>query len=301
MFDDNVGASDIFGDKLLADELLAAEANAPAVEKPLRLKPAAPQTVHSRAPAFGASGQLSDNSVSGRSLTVGIGNSAVKIPLAIGASFIAALLGAILWAVVACVTGYECSIIAWGVGVLAGFGLTLFIDSRGIGIGLLACLFAFLGILMGKFFITNWYIMPRLEQEFRQFEPGQEHITKLLENSDMMFSVACLQLAENEEFEEALAWQVIAAHYAGELPSEDKQEIEAARQKTLELLNNWSDSEKKAAAQAQYAKLMDKISDFMIKTKIGLLIAFIAAFSLWDLLWFPVALCSAYKIGAGRD
>lgn len=301
MFDDHIAAGDIFGDKSMADELLAAEAGAPAVEEPLRLKPAVPQTVHSQAPAFGVRGQLTDNSVSGRSLTVGTSNRAVKIPLAIGASFIAALLGAILWAVVACVTRYECGIIAWGVGVLAGFGLTLFIDSRGVGIGLLACLFAFLGILMGKFFIANWYIMPRLEQEFRKFEPGEEHIAELLENSDMMFSVACLQLVENGEFEEALAWRVIAAHYSGELPSENRQEIEAARQKSLELLNNWSESEKKAAAQAQCAKLMDKITDFMIKTKIGLVIAFLAAFSLWDLLWLPIALWSAYKIGAGRE
>lgn len=296
-----VEAEDILGHRLLADELLATEASAPATAEPLRLKPAAPPTGYGQAPSFGAAGQLSDNSVSGRTLTPSTGSRTLKTPLAVGAAFIAVLLGAILWAVVACVTGYECGIIAWGIGVLAGLGLTKFIDARGVGIGLLACLFAFLGILMGKFFIANWYIIPRLKQEVHKFEPGQEHIAELMENSDTMFSVACLQLADNGEFEEALAWRVIAVHYSGELPSEDKQEIEAARQESLQLLNNWSDSEKEAAVQAQYAKLVGKITDFMVKTKIGLLIAFIATFSLWDLLWFPIALSSAYKIGAGRD
>jgi len=45
----------------------------------------------------------------------------------------------------------------------------------------------------------------------------------------------------------------------------------------------------------------DKIGQMMKKSKIGLFIAFIGTFSFWDLVWFPLALWTAYKIGSGRE
>lgn len=296
MFDENDYSSDIFGDDKLTQELLAAEANAPAVEEELRLKPAPsqPQTVEAAVPS-------TDDSIGGggfawRGLTI-----ANNVPLAIGASFGAALLGAILWAVIACTTGYELGIVAWGVGVLAGLGLTLFTEGRKVRLGLLAALFAFLGIMMGKFFFANWYVMPELRKQLHRMRPSNEDIEDILKDPDMMFAVACLELADRTQFDQEFAWKVIIARNSGELPTENREEIESAQKKALELLDNWPEDRKRVAARRQSFKILRKIADVMMESKIGLFFVFIATFSPWDLLWFPIALWSAYKIGSGRD
>jgi len=282
----------MFGEDISSDDLLAMEARAPSVEDELKVAPVARVA------------QTSETGVQPTGDSIGAGVASRKtsaiahsVPLAIGASFGAALLGAVLWAVIARVTGYELGIVAWGIGVLAGVGLTLFTEGRSTRLGLLAALFAFLGIMMGKVFIAKWYVMPEMSKQIRQIRFSNEQITEVLEDPNMMFTVACLELVDRKEFNEEFAWEVIGVQSGGLSPPENRREsIESARKRALELLDTWPEDRKRMAARTQLVKMSQKVVE-----RAGFFIALIAAFSLWDLLWFPIALWSAYKIGAGRS
>jgi len=219
--------------------------------------------------------------------------------LALAGSFGGALVGAIIWLVIAKATGFEIGFIAWGVGGLAGVGMTVFTDRRSAGLGVLAAVFAICGIFMGKMFVAKWVVLPMLAEEARQFEVTDEHIADMVEDPNMMFCVACLVVADDGGFEEELAWKAVAVRMSDEVPPEAVEQTESIRQEASELLDSWSEGEKRGAARAQAGRLMAKIMGILSESKLGLAIAFIATFSLMDILWFLMALASAYKIGSG--
>ncbi|AZZ92898.1 hypothetical protein EUZ85_20070 [Hahella sp. KA22] len=80
---------------------------------------------------------------------------------AIGAAAGAALIGAVLWKVIAMSTGYEFSLIAWGIGGAVGFA-ALAMGGRGISTGIACGALAFLAIMGGKYMVIqsiqeNWF------------------------------------------------------------------------------------------------------------------------------------------------
>ncbi|WLQ16730.1 hypothetical protein O5O45_12460 [Hahella aquimaris] len=82
-------------------------------------------------------------------------------PKAIGAAAGAALLGALLWKVIVMSTGYEFSLIAWGIGGAVGFA-ALAMGGRGIATGIACGVLAFLAIMGGKYMAIqsiqeNWF------------------------------------------------------------------------------------------------------------------------------------------------
>lgn len=74
-----------------------------------------------------------------------------KVGVALLASAGGALLGGGTWATIGIVTGYEVGYVAWLVGILAGLGVTLTTDRRGVGLGLAAASLALAGLFIGKF------------------------------------------------------------------------------------------------------------------------------------------------------
>jgi len=221
------------------------------------------------------------------------------IPLAIGASFGGAVLGAVIWLVVAKVAGFEIGFVAWIVGVLAGAGMTTFTNRRGVRLGLLAAFFALCGIFMGKVFVAKWVLLPMMKQEAKNIEVTGEDIEELLADPELMFCVACLVLAENGEIDEELAWKAIAVEMTDDAESEAVEQTASARQRASELLDGWSESERRTAARGQAKKLLTKITSLMAESAIGLAIAFMATLSFLDLLWLFLALGSVFKLGSG--
>ena len=70
-------------------------------------------------------------------------------------SFLGAMLGAFIWAVLAYLTQYEFSIVAWGLGGLAGLGMALGHDSAdGTVAGIIAAFMSLVGIIAAKVFIV---------------------------------------------------------------------------------------------------------------------------------------------------
>ena len=74
-------------------------------------------------------------------------------------SFIAALIGAFVWAVIAYFTMYEFSLIAWGLGGLVGFGMALGHDSDdGTFAGIIAAFMSLFGIIAAKVMIIVIFV-----------------------------------------------------------------------------------------------------------------------------------------------
>ena len=86
--------------------------------------------------------------------------------IGIGLSGAGAAVGAIIWALIAIVTGFEIGWIAWGVGFCSGVGMAIAhnlsdeIDDF-LG-GVIASLMAILGILAGKFAVYQFVVLASL-------------------------------------------------------------------------------------------------------------------------------------------
>ena len=96
----------------------------------------------------------------------------------IALSSVGALLGAVVWALVAVATHREIGWIAWGVGAAAGGGMSLGYDDKSDGTvpGILAAFIALGGIVMGKVFILVWVLFPLLTGNLEDFAFQREAV-----------------------------------------------------------------------------------------------------------------------------
>src|SRR5690606_20638519 len=80
-------------------------------------------------------------------------------------SSVGALLGAIVWAMIAIATNHEIGWVAWGIGAAAGGGMSVGYDDNsddGFIPGVLAAFIALGGVVLGKIFIVVWVVYPLL-------------------------------------------------------------------------------------------------------------------------------------------
>jgi hypothetical protein len=76
------------------------------------------------------------------------------------ASAVLASVGALIWFGIAKGTGYEIGWIAWGVGIAAGIGMMGGYNGHSVHSGAIAAAIAVGGILLGKFMVFQWVVMP---------------------------------------------------------------------------------------------------------------------------------------------
>jgi hypothetical protein len=352
MFDDNIGAGDMFNGDGLTDELLAAEAGAPAMEEPLKLLSSGPQIEPQvRCPACGALNRQDtefcvscDEAMTTRAESPGL-SAVAKIPLSLAASFGFTLAGAVAWTLLAYLFGLRwLHFLAILVAALAGYGLILFTEKRNAALGLLAALIGLVGIISGKVFIAKWVILPTLENPFTSTEWEKPTLTdrevdERMKDPNEMFRAACFQMAEDGEFDKKFAGKIVDTHYDGRAPLGEAEQVKAGIERVEETLNGWSDAKKREAIRAQYARDIEVFKNFgkalitvgaksteeaedvpdtvretareanelmsgdktLAETKIGFFFAFLGSFSFLDLLFFPMGMWSAYKIGSGRQ
>ncbi len=75
-----------------------------------------------------------------------------NLPLAIAAGSVAALIGAVLWAVITVATGYQIGFMAVGVGFLVGFAVGKFGHGSTLPFQISGAVLALLGCVLGNFF-----------------------------------------------------------------------------------------------------------------------------------------------------
>jgi hypothetical protein len=82
-----------------------------------------------------------------------------SLSLAIIGGVVAAVIGGGIWGLVVIVTGYVIGLMAWGIGLLAGFAVVLFSRGfNGVQLQVIAALSSVLGIAIGKY-ITFFYFL----------------------------------------------------------------------------------------------------------------------------------------------
>jgi len=110
---------------------------------------------------------------------------------------------------------------------------------------------------------------------------------------------------DQNEIGEDLIREIAVWRFTGESRPEIRTDLETAREKINERLESWSQEEKTEAVKMQYPRMMREFAEFFfdtgIATVIGFFVAFIAAFECLDVVWFPLGLYFAYRVGAGKD
>jgi len=258
-------------------------------------------------------------------------------PLVAGAGFGSAILGGMLWGAITKWTHFEFGMLAWAIGLLVGFSMMIFTDRRSVGLGVLASFFAVMGICSGKYFVAKWYIIPMWQQEVQdedsdfnqEFEKGfsegiakgialsEKDISEFMIDSDYMFDVGCWYL-DNQG-----VWDDYDVQYDGEFagllpsynagwmepPTKRAEVVKTEMKRVRNLVGNWSVEQKRTQILARHEeqtaemqKVVEGFSDVAqeaMNTGFGTFIAFLATFSFFDILWFLMAIGSAYKLASG--
>jgi hypothetical protein len=265
------------------------------------------------------------------------GSGGLKIdstPAALAASIAFVVIGGMVWGLVAKYLNMELGLLAWAIGLLAGLGIYMFTASRGTALGIAAALIAFFGILCGKYFVAKWYYMPELMSEMRtamddefgdpnMYEISDEEVSAIASSGTEMFDYVILQLIDDGELDPndarygtAMAMQIMFSKMAQggfseletleeEFDEERRREVE---KKVYKCLAEWDQARKEQVVRNQHPKMVEQyaqsgaeLMDSPIGSAVGFVVAYICAFSLFDLLWFPIAMVTAYKFGTGES
>jgi hypothetical protein len=312
------------------DKLRQAEQNAPAADIPLQLTPSSKPDQQSEFADI--SGRIPTSSLESAGSRSGSKSFQIdNTPIALLASVVFVIIGGMVWGLIAKYAHMELGLLAWGIGVLAGLGIYLFTASRGVLLGIATAMIAFFGILSGKYFIAKWYFMPKLMAELKKkdvsgyidpnkFELSKEKVRQIMSDPGQMYALVAMQLADDGQITKEDAEYYTTGKLAGvfrKTNGEDRVEpIEAQRQlndqrrkdveaKVYKCLAEWDDQRKAGVVRTQYPKMVKEFAAIFAKSRImnvvGFAVAYIATFSLFDLLWFPIAMVTAYKFGTGEN
>lgn len=200
------------------------------------------------------------------------GTLAGKAGLAMAASGVAAIVGGVVWAVVAVKANHELGILAWGIGLLAGGGIIAFTKERSARLGVAAVAFALLGLVIGKVLSVQWITSSDLAME------------ELLADDDFVLNATLYFMVENGEFSDDVIAQWDAVPVGEMMPPElEAHMVELASQRMLTM----TDDERKLVTRSllgvltQQAPWTEKLT---------------AALGLHDILWTILAVASAWGL-----
>lgn len=232
-------------------------------------------------------------------------------------SFLGAMVGAIIWAVLAYATLYEFSIVAWGLGGLAGLGMALgHEDNDGTFAGIIAAFMSLLGIVAAKVFIVIIFIaaaVSAIVSEMPLEADGEGFDVVAIQRSALANSLA---MEELEAGGESIAdvdderWEQVFEKAKADVAKLPPEEVEKRLNELGEehgLEDDFDDSDEELAADemgdagdaapdanddAEGAEFADDAPTF--GSVVGSL------FGPMDGLWILLAFFTAYKVGSGQ-
>ncbi|QDG52352.1 hypothetical protein FIV42_16875 [Persicimonas caeni] len=198
----------------------------------------------------------------------------VNVPMALAAGIAVALLGGAIWAGVVTFLNIELGLLAWGIGLAVGVTIIAVAKHGDMRLGAAAAGIAFVGLVVGKLLIA-------------QFGLAHMQVDMIVEDPDMMATAVYHELAEDGRVDP----DVVDFYETATADSEPGPELTGKLMKTeadiTSRVANMSQAEKEAAAKA-YAGAV--IGELPLTERMG--------FSGWDLLWFGLALYTAFRICA---
>ncbi|MBN2209950.1 MAG: zinc ribbon domain-containing protein [Sedimentisphaerales bacterium] len=221
-------------------------------------------------------------------------------PMALGAGLGVAILGAMLWAWLVCVTKFEFGFLAWLIGACIGGAMLLFSKEQTVGLGVLASFLAIFSILMGKYYIAKWYVMPELKTTI---------LTELAKDDDAMVDQLCTYMVAQGEMTEEMSEHISNVRIGTIFDSDmtegmTEEEIALAKAESDRIekqVASMPEKERLRIVEANIEQGLGELGEDGAKAvqSIGMVIAFIGSFSLFDILWVIFAVASAYKVARG--
>ena len=205
-----------------------------------------------------------------------LANGDVRVMPALLAGTLAALAGGAAWAALVAFASLEAGIVAWGIGLAVGLAMAAVTPSRGQAMAVLAALIAVIGLVAGKAMIVSFATEPALAGEIEA-------------DDEWLAEAAVFDLQTSDAFPEEIQQRIEALAFDDTIPDVLWGEMLSAGTEHAEAVG----SDGRAQLAAQYASFLLSGTDFMTLLT--------AQMSLWDLLWFGLAISTAWRIMAGRQ
>ncbi|MFW6201019.1 MAG: hypothetical protein ACOC8B_00445 [Gemmatimonadota bacterium] len=198
-----------------------------------------------------------------------------RTSLAVAGGVVAAVAGGGVWAAIVLVSGYETGWAAWGVGVLVGGAMARITSNRGRRLGLTAAGLAAAGLIVGELVITVGSAGAVSEE--------------LADDPEALQAAVARQMYAEGTLDPATRDRVDAVVEAGDtLP--DALWADMLRQ-AEKVVGGMTDEERRAAVRS----LVDDHIE-----ELGTTGAVAVQLGPWDIVWFALALVTAYGIMAER-
>ena len=199
---------------------------------------------------------------------------AMPAPRVLIAGTAAALIGGVVWALIASSTGYEVGWIAWGIGALVGWAVARAAGGMAPDLAMPAATLAFLGVAVGKWLGFSIGGVAAFVDLIESHPEGPR-------------AVAFQQLHDERAFAPEL--QAILDTLSADA------ELDAARLDAIEAqvdtrVASWDADTREAAVRA-YAQA--ELRAVPVSERLR------ASLSLYDLLWFGLAVASAWRLAGG--
>ncbi|MEN8127491.1 MAG: hypothetical protein ABFR90_06755 [Planctomycetota bacterium] len=201
---------------------------------------------------------------------------------------VAGIVGALAWAAIAALTGFEIGWLAWGIG--AGVGAAVAWGSEGTpAMGVAAVVISVLAIVGGKYISVEMKLA-------KGMGAANEQVAAQMETDEYFISwLADIIIVQIEEADVAVAW-----------PEGVNPEDAAAKEHYPPVVwaqaeQTWEDMppEKKDEFKEEVRQQVEKnIASFTADVRKE---GFISSFSFFDVIFFFLAIGTAYKIGSKAD
>ncbi|MBN1817014.1 MAG: hypothetical protein JW828_06610 [Sedimentisphaerales bacterium] len=231
-----------------------------------------------------------------------------KIPLSIACSVVCTLVVAAIWAGVGTVTGFNFFYLEVLIGAAAGGGLVLLTHHRNMFLGVVAAVIGLGGMMAGKAFLAQWYLLPEIKtlardnQKFMNEMQGDltdKAIDEMLEEEPgVMFIIVCRHMEETDQIEKGTV-QVLLQNFAFQQEDEelDEQMVEYLP-KIMETMSEWDQEQARQMTRKYAPDLMQEIFQIMSDTPAGFTMAFQETFDYWDWILIPIGMAAAFGVAA---
>jgi len=183
---------------------------------------------------------------------------------------------AVVWTLIVYFTGYEIGWVAWGVGFLVGFAVLKSAHEPNESLGPTAAIIAVASLILAKVLIVEFAAPGALTKEF-------------LKNREMIAVMYLVDMRTHKSFSPELQATINQLDgRPGTLSSEEsavlEQRVEAEARARVEAA---TPAERERVVRAGVTGMLGALGFFGTLKK---------AFSFWDVLWFGLAISSAFKV-----
>ena len=193
---------------------------------------------------------------------------------AVIAGLIAAVAGGFLWAVIVVVTSYEVGWVAWGVGLLVGLTMLKVAGMPSRGLAVRAAVLAAVGLLVGRWLIIEIGVRTELRDE-------------IAASPELLQQAVFVDMIENQGLPPDLTASIEALGEEDALPDSVMLRIQEVVDERIAVM----DEDEMDSVATRFAQLFIGELGFMDRMQ--------ATMSGWDLLWFFLALGTAWRLASG--